>query len=110
MKIALPVYERKLCMHFGHSEGFEVFETDDGAIIGRETLTPPAHAPGVLPQFLKEQGVDIIITGGMGRRAQGFFEQFGIRVVVGAPSIEAEEVVKQYLEGSLQIGENICDH
>ena len=110
MKIALPVYEGKLCMHFGHSEAFEVFEVDDHAIIGKSSLTPPAHAPGVIPQFLKENGVDVIIAGGMGSRAQGFFEEFGIRVVVGASSISPQEVVKQYLEGSLQTGNNVCDH
>jgi Mrp family chromosome partitioning ATPase/predicted Fe-Mo cluster-binding NifX family protein len=110
VKIALPLYEGKLCMHFGHSETFEVFEVNDHAIVTRTSLTPPPHAPGVIPKFLKENGVGVIIAGGMGRRAQGFFEEYGIRVVVGAPLLEAEEVVRQYLDGTLQTGDNICDH
>ena len=71
---------------------------------------PPDHAPGVIPKFLHDNGVNMIIASGMGTRAQEFFTQFGIEVVIGAPSLDAEEVVKQYLAGTLATGDNICDH
>jgi hypothetical protein len=29
----------------------------------KETLDPPPHEPGVLPRWLKEQGVNVVIAG-----------------------------------------------
>ena len=111
MKIAIPVAEGKLAMHFGHCEKFAFIEADeDGKIISNEELTPPAHEPGVLPAWLHEKGATHIISGGMGSRAQNLFAQNGIKVIVGAPSQTPEEIVEAYLNGSLATGDNVCDH
>lgn len=110
MKIAIPTAQGKLCAHFGHCETFAMVAVEGDEILGTVHLTPPAHEPGVLPRWLHEQGADMIIAGGMGSRAQGFFRDYGVEVVVGAPDLPPEEVVKQYLDKSLQMGDNICDH
>ncbi len=112
LKIAVPVAEGKLAMHFGHCEQFALFQVDrDGkTIAGQEMLTPPAHEPGVLPRWLHEQGANVIIAGGMGSRAQSLFAQNQIRVVVGASAEEPDRLVKAYLGGELVTGENVCDH
>jgi ATP-binding protein involved in chromosome partitioning len=73
-------------------------------------MTPPAHEPGVLPQWLHEQGANMIIAGGMGQRAQQLFAQAGIQVVCGAGALAPRELVKKYLDGTLVTGDNICDH
>jgi len=54
--------------------------------------------------------VNLVITGGMGGRAQNIFAQQGIEVIVGAPADPPQSIVRSYLDGSLQPGENICDH
>jgi predicted Fe-Mo cluster-binding NifX family protein len=54
--------------------------------------------------------VDLIVAGGMGRRAQQLFAQNNIDVVVGAPDNTPQELALQYLTGQLQSGQNICDH
>ncbi len=112
MKIAIPVTNGKLCMHFGHCQTFALVNIDEEnkSIISTESLVPPAHEPGVLPKWLHEQGANVIIAGGMGARAQQFFEQFGINVVIGAPSESPEKVAEQWVMGELTTGENICDH
>jgi len=110
MKIAIPTVQGKLCMHFGHCEQFALVSIADKTIIGTDMLTPPPHEPGVLPVWLHEQGASLIISGGMGSRAQNLFIQNGIEVVVGAPSDAPEEVVKAYLAGTLKAGVNTCDH
>ncbi|MEW6202548.1 MAG: iron-sulfur cluster carrier protein MrpORP [bacterium] len=110
VKIALPIADGRLCMHFGHCERFAIIEVEGEKIMGTNYLNPPPHEPGVLPKWLNEQGVNMIIAGGMGHRAQEFFQQYGITVVVGAPALEPEEIVKQYLAGTLVTSENICDH
>ena len=112
MKIAIPTAGGQLCLHFGHCEQFAIVEADAdrGEILGTTWLTPPPHEPGVLPRWLHEQGANAIIAGGMGQRAQGLFAQNGIKVLVGAPSGTPEEIVSEYLRGTLQVGENVCDH
>jgi len=81
-------------MHFGHCEQFALVDVDEQAkkITGQQLLTPPAHEPGVLPRWLHEQGVNVIIAGGMGSRAQSLFAENGIKVVVGAPGDEPEKL------------------
>ena len=111
-KIAVPIADGRLAMHFGHCEQFAIIEVDSESkrIIDTQLMTPPLHEPGVLPAWLSELGVEVIIAGGMGTRAQQLFSGKGITVVVGAPSKEPEKLVAAYLEGILQSGDNICDH
>jgi ATP-binding protein involved in chromosome partitioning len=110
MRIAIPTVDGKLCMHFGHSEQFTLVDVEDGEIKSMEAAIPPPHAPGVLPRWLREHGADIIIASGMGSRAQMLFNENGISVAVGAPILEPEVLVKQYVSGELKLGGNICDH
>ncbi|MBN2493835.1 MAG: NifB/NifX family molybdenum-iron cluster-binding protein [Deltaproteobacteria bacterium] len=112
MKIAIPVVQGALCLHFGHCQEFALFDVDPEKkkIIDSRTLPPPAHEPGALPKWLGGQGVNVVIAGGMGIRAQQIFEQSGIQVVIGAPAKSAREVVQAYLEGRLAVGDNVCDH
>jgi ATP-binding protein involved in chromosome partitioning len=112
MKIAIPVQAGRVSMHFGHCEEFALYEVneDDKAILGKTAHKPPAHEPGALPRWLHELGADVIITGGMGQRAQQLFAQSGISVVLGAPAESPEQIAAAYLNGTLQPGENVCDH
>ncbi len=112
MKIAVPVTAGVLSSHFGHCDQFAIFDVkEDGTTIeGQRMVTPPPHEPGTFPRWLHEQGATIIIAGGMGSRAQSLFDQNGIRVVVGATSADPERIVREYLEGRLTTGANVCDH
>lgn len=112
MLIALPTSDGQLCMHFGHCEKFSVFEVDpvEKRIITKTVLTPPPHEPGLLPKWLSAEGVNTIIAGGMGQRAQALFAQAGVNVVVGAQAAEPESVVMAYLSNALETGDNYCDH
>ncbi len=112
MRIAIPVAEGKLAVHFGHCEQFALIDVDEesGDIQGTELVQAPEHEPGLLPRWLAQKGVGLVIAGGMGRRAMGLFAESGIRVAVGAPAEAPEELAKQFLAGSLVTGDNVCDH
>ena len=112
MKIAVPVVQGKLAMHFGHCEEFACFDVDDetGAVVAEETLPAPEHQPGLLPRWLAELGVDIVIAGGMGQRAQALFAAQNIRLAIGAPAGEPEALAMAYVNNTLETGPNICDH
>jgi predicted Fe-Mo cluster-binding NifX family protein len=111
MRIAVPVSDGVLCRHFGHCTTVALFEVDPdtSTIQCRQDLMPPPHEPGVLPRWLNEQGATVIISGGMGRRAQDLFAQNGITVVVGSVG-EPETIVEDYLDGRLETDDNFCDH
>lgn len=110
MKFAVPLAEGVLCNHFGHCQQFAILSSEDGKVVRKELLRPPPHEPGVLPRWLHEMGVQVIIAGGMGARAMGMFNDFGIQVVTGAPALPPETLVEQYLNRTLQTGANVCDH
>jgi predicted Fe-Mo cluster-binding NifX family protein len=112
MRIAIPLAQGKLSLHFGHCEKFAIFDIDDNIkkVANRKDAVPPAHEPGVLPRWLHEENVSVIIAGGMGQRAQQLFAQNDIKVVIGASARTPEELVEAYLQDTLQTGDNICDH
>ncbi len=112
MKIAIPCVENKLCLHFGHCQEFCVLSINEETkqVESKEMMTPPPHEPGVLPKWLADNKVNVVIAGGMGSRAQALFQQNGIKVVVGAPSEDPEKIAALYLENNLTTGSNTCDH
>ena len=112
MKIAIPTSNGMLSMHFGHCDNFVMLDVDveNKKIASTTTVDAPPHEPGLLPVWLKEQGANLIIAGGMGSRAQELFAQQGIEVITGASSAEPEKIVADWLSGSLTCGTNICDH
>ena len=112
MKIAIPLWDGKLTLHFGHAEEFALVDIDaeKGEVRAIEKLQAPPHQPGLLPRWLGDKGANVIIAGGMGMRAQTLFAERGIGVVTGAAVGDPEEIAKAYLAGLLETCENICDH
>ena len=112
MKIAVPVANKRICIHFGHCEVFAFFEVDEAKkiITDRTEVIPPAHEPGILPKWIKGQGVDLVLAGGIGQKAQELFSQSGVKVVVGVTENNPAQAVLNYLNGNLTTGTNTCDH
>ena len=112
MRIAVPVSNGRLAQHFGHCEKFALVDVDlDTKTITASTeVEAPEHQPGLLPPWLKERGVNVIIAGGMGSRAHSLFQAASIEVLTGAPAESVATIVWQYLDGKLVTGENACDH
>jgi ATP-binding protein involved in chromosome partitioning len=109
-RVAVPLANGVLCNHFGHCEEFAVLDVQDGQVGAMELHVPPPHEPGVLPRWLRDLGVNLIIAGGMGQRALSLFVERGIRVITGAPNLEPVVLVQSYMAGSLITGANVCDH
>ena len=110
MKFAIPLADGKLTAHFGHCKEFALIDVEENTIKKKEILVPPPHEPGVLPKWLHELGVNVIIAGGMGNKAQVLFQEKNITVVTGAPPLEPEELINSYLNNTLTTGKNLCDH
>ncbi len=112
MRYAIPISGGIVSAHFGHCEQFALIDVDEASkrILRKELVPSPGHEPGFLPQWLAEEGVSVVLAGGMGSRAQGLFAQNNIDVVVGVLESDPEKAILSYLTGNLSTGDNICDH
>ena len=107
MKIAIASDGKYVSAHFGHCEGFSIYEIKEGEILAENFIPNPGHRPGFLPMYLRKLNVDVIIAGGMGEAAQQLFNENGIEVVVGAQGISSD-VVKKYIKGELKSAGSVC--
>lgn len=90
--------------HFGRCPCFVLVDVDGCEVQAVEVVDNPfygRHQPGQVPKFIKSHDADVMLTGGMGRRAIGFFEQYGIHAVTGA-SGSVRHSLERYLGGALQ--------
>jgi len=110
MKIAAACEGRQIFGHFGHCENFRIFETENGAITGETSLPNPGHKPGFLPNYLADQGVNVILAGGMGGGAAEICRARGIEVITGAAG-DSRAAAEAYLRGELKsAGVGCHDH
>ena len=107
MKIAVASEGKNVTDHFGHCEGFWLFDAQKDQITSKEFIQNPGHRPGFLPVFLHEKGAGVIISGGMGGGAVDIFNQKGIEVVTGAAG-DAEKAAGDYLRGALTSTGSVC--
>ena len=82
MKVAISTDQGYVSAHFGRCPSYTLVEIKEGQILNKEEVPNPGHQPGFLPQYLSEKGVNCIIAGGMGPRAQGLFAQKNIETII----------------------------
>lgn len=75
MKIVVASMGNEVAGHFGHCENFIFFDTEDGKIVSENSVPNPGHRPGFLPNFLADNGAEVIISGGMGGGARRHFQR-----------------------------------
>ena len=86
--------------HFGRCPHYVLVDVEGQEVKAVQSVGNPyysQHSPGQVPGFINDQGV----TGGMGRRAIVFFEQYGIEAVTGA-SGTVRYALERYLGGQLR--------
>ena len=110
--IAIPSTEGRLHGHFGGCKEFTFVQADpeQRKIVCLRPVTPPPHAPGIFPRWLREQGASVIIVGGIGRRALDLFAQQGIEVRAGETGATVESLATAYLNGQLVNKPEGCAH
>ena len=90
--------------HFGRCPCYILVDVEGLDVTAVTTVDNPyygKHAPGQVPGFIHSQGADVMLAGGMGRRAVSFFQQYGIEAVTGA-SGTVRQAMQSYLGGDLQ--------
>ncbi len=90
--------------HFGRCPCFVLVDVDGCEVHEVSVVENPyyaSHQPGQVPKFINQQGANVMLTGGMGRRAIDFFGQFGIEAVTGAAGT-VRHALERYLGGGLE--------
>lgn len=108
MKAAISTDGGFVSAHFGRCPEFTIVDIKNGKVEKEETVQNPGHQPGYIPQFLHQKGVTYIICGGMGARATGFFEELGIKSIVGI-SGKIDDVIEELSKGTLEGGKSLCE-
>ncbi len=109
MRIAVPADSKNglkspVSQHFGRCPVFILLDVEEGRVTTVEEVDNPyygRHEPGQVPAFIKEQGADVILVGGMGRRALAYFEQSGVKAVRGL-GWTVEEALQGFIGGRLE--------
>jgi predicted Fe-Mo cluster-binding NifX family protein len=107
MRIAISTDGELVSGHFGRCPSFTLVDIEEGQVVRKTTLANPGHQPGLIPQFLHQNGIQCIIAGGMGMRATGFFQELGIQTIIGVQG-NIDDIIKQIQEGTLKGGESLC--
>ncbi|OQA36818.1 MAG: Dinitrogenase iron-molybdenum cofactor [Acidobacteria bacterium ADurb.Bin340] len=109
-RIALPSahpggLEAGLGAHFGHCDLYTVVDVEGGRVASISTLPNVPHQQGgcLAPvNHLAQNGVKVLIAGGMGLRPLMGFNQVGIEVYYGADRPSVGAAVDAFLQGGLQ--------
>ena len=84
-----------LSHHFGRCPYYVVVDIDGKEIKDVEAVKNPFYEShgqtGDVPSFIHSLGVDVIISGGMGPKAIGFFQQLGIQAFTDRKSVVWKE-------------------
>lgn len=109
MKIAVTYDNGNVFQHFGKTENFKVYEVEDNKVVSSEVIGSNGTGHGALAGLLAEQGINVLICGGIGGGAQTALTEAGIEMVAGAQG-NTDDVVEAYLKGELVSTGANCDH
>ena len=110
MRIAVTYENGEVFQHFGHSEQFKLYDTEDGKIVSEQIVNTNGSGHGALAGFLQAAKVDALICGGIGMGAQMALADADIKLYAGVQG-SADEAARALAEGTLEYDpEARCDH
>ncbi len=114
MKVAIPTLgnkglEEQVGEHFGRVPTYTLVDTETNEVKVIQNTSHHLGGQGYAPELLASAGVNVMLCGGLGRRAIQMFEQFGIAVYVGA-SETVKDAIEMWKDNKLQMAtdENAC--
>ena len=108
MKIAVTYENGQVFQHFGHTQAFLIAQTQ-GDSYTTALLNAQGSGHGALASLLRQNGVDVLICGGIGGGAQAALAEAGVELCSGAQG-DADQAVEAYLKGELVSTGANCDH
>jgi predicted Fe-Mo cluster-binding NifX family protein len=114
MKVSVPSMgdrglDEQVGEHFGRVPTYTVFDTETNEVQVIENTSEHMGGTGYPPDLLANAGVNVMVCGGLGRKAIMMFEEMGIMVYIGAQGT-VKEAIQMWKDGQLQpaTDENAC--
>lgn len=110
MRIAVTYENGEIFQHFGHTEQIKVYDIENSQIVASRVIGTDGFGHGALAGFLKNNGIDVLICGGIGGGAQTALANAGIKLY-GGVSGNADDAVQSLIDGNLDFNPNVmCNH
>ena len=111
VKVAVPTDEDgNVFQHFGKTEKFTIYQIEDGILVSKYEKVSTEGGHDKLGGFLKSEGVNVVLCGGIGQGAMEVLFNAGIKVLPGTTG-DINVAVSSYLDGTLIASEGAtCDH
>ena len=110
MKVAVTYENGNIFGHFGHTQQFKIYDIENNSVCASRVVDTNGQGHGALAGFLKNEGVDTLICGGIGGGAKTALAQAGIKLYGGAEG-NADDAVSALLAGTLKYNPDIqCSH
>ena len=110
MKIAATYDNGNIFQHFGKTEFFKVYEVEDNKVISSEVISSNGTGHGALAGLLADQGISVLICGGIGGGAQTALAAAGIKLF-GGVSGDADKAVEAFINETLEYNPDVkCSH
>ena len=107
MKIAVTYEAGNVYQHFGHTAQFKIYEVAEGKILSSQILDTNGSGHGALASLLDQNGIEVLICGGLGGCARTALNNAGI-AIYGGVSGDADEAVELFLSNALNFNPNAC--
>lgn len=110
MKLAVTYQDGQIFQHFGHTPQFKLYQIEQGAVQSTQLLPTAGSGHGALATLLAQEGVQVLICGGIGAGAQTALAEAGIQLY-GGVSGSADQAVAAFVAGTLDYQPDIqCSH
>ena len=111
MRLAISVednngLESNISHHFGRCPYFVLVDVEGEEIGEVQVIDNPyyaQHQPGMVPEFIHNHNADVMISGGMGRRAIAFFQEYGIDI-----NVAITEAAKDWGASRADVDDFVC--
>jgi predicted Fe-Mo cluster-binding NifX family protein len=106
MKICIPTngnngLDEYIGEHFGRVQTYTIIDLETSEIKVVPNTSHHMGGQGYPPELMKKEGVNILVCRGLGRRAIGMFEEFGIDVYIGATG-KVKDAIDAFKQGELR--------
>ena len=95
--------------HFGRVPLYTIYDDKTKTVEIVKNISTHTGGKKLPAELLREYSIDIMLCGGLGRRAINLFEQFGIEVYIGAQG-KVKDAIEQFNNNKLQMAtdKNAC--
>lgn len=100
MIIATTFKDGMVSDHFGRTEGFKIYEVENGKVKSTKVVDNQGLSHGNLVNILVENNVNVLICGTVGNGAINIMNSYNIECVPGTFG-ESDKVVLNYLSGNV---------